>query len=95
VPDPIFLGETDPQGSEQPWIEGEGLGFADDDLLEVGMSGIEEVMGFSKGTIGLSHYSTLARQSERDSPCFSGVFWGDLWLALLGLLFSQKYKNTN
>ena len=47
-PDPIFLGEPDPQGSEQSWIEGEGLGFADDDLLEVGMSGIEEVIGFSK-----------------------------------------------
>jgi len=36
--------DPDQEGSEQPWIEGEGHGFAEGDLLEVWMRGIEQVV---------------------------------------------------
>ena len=49
-------------------------------LNEPSYNGGGEQRAGRPGTTDQSLYSTLARQSERDSPCFSGVFWGDLWL---------------
>ena len=49
------------------------------------------------GTTDQSLYPTQTRQSERDSPCFSGVFWGDLWLHFWDSFPSKvpKHQLTN
>jgi hypothetical protein len=54
--------DPDQEGSEQRWLEGEGHGFAEGDLLEVWMRGIEQVVRLC--------VNDHAWQLQHDGACF-------------------------